>query len=322
MSSRNLFPDALAPNPVWHVLINHASGSQDGHTRVEQIRALLGQRHIPHKLYIVRRPQQLLPQVRAAAHDARQVQGLLVGVGGDGTLNATASQAIAQGLVFSALPQGTFNYFGREHGFPDDIGQAIDAIVGGAVKPTPVGRINDHLFLVNASFGLYPQLLEEREAFKAQWGRSRPAAWLAGLATLMRDHRMHTLKFMIDGQAHAARTSTVFVGINRLQLEQLGVAQARQLPASQLVALTLKPVDKLDMLGLIARGAVGRLADAEAIQVRQCHALTLQPTHYLPRRKVRIAFDGERAHVTMPIEISLHPEPLRLLAPTGGEGTR
>ena len=49
-----------------------------------------------------------------------------------------------------------------------------------------VGLLNDRPFLVNASLGLYPQLLEDREAFKQKFGRSRLVALWSGLVTLMR----------------------------------------------------------------------------------------------------------------------------------------
>ena len=46
-----------------------------------------------------------------------------------------------------------------------------------------VGLVNDRVFLVNASLGLYAKLLEDREAFKAQYGRHRWVAFWSGLLT-------------------------------------------------------------------------------------------------------------------------------------------
>lgn len=49
-----------------------------------------------------------------------------------------------------------------------------------------VGGINERVFLVNACLGLYPELLEDRQACKARFGRSRWVAFVAACATFQR----------------------------------------------------------------------------------------------------------------------------------------
>jgi hypothetical protein len=91
----------------------------------------------------------------------------VVAAGGDGTINTVAHEAVRQGCLFGVLPQGTFNYFGRTHGIPEDLAEAVRALLRARVTPVQVGMVNDRIFLVNASVGLYPQLLEAREHDKA-----------------------------------------------------------------------------------------------------------------------------------------------------------
>jgi diacylglycerol kinase family enzyme len=55
------------------------------------------------------------------------------------------------------LPQGTFNYFSRTHGIPLDTTDATRALLAGMIRPVQVGLLNDRVFLVNASLGLYPR---------------------------------------------------------------------------------------------------------------------------------------------------------------------
>jgi len=43
---------------------------------------------------------------------------------------------------------------------------ATRALLTAEIQPAQVGFVNDRIFLINASVGLYPQLLEDREAFK------------------------------------------------------------------------------------------------------------------------------------------------------------
>ena len=86
-----------------------------------------------------------------------------------------------------------------------------------------VGLVNDRVFLVNASLGLYPQLLEDREAWKRRLGRSRLVALAAALATLLRAHRRLRLASSTAAAPRDVRTPTLFVGNNRLQMEQIGI---------------------------------------------------------------------------------------------------
>ena len=49
------------------------------------------------------------------------------------------------------------------------------ALLNAVPMPVRVGLINDRVFLVNASLGLYPELLQNRDACKTRFGRSRLA---------------------------------------------------------------------------------------------------------------------------------------------------
>jgi len=66
-------------------------------------------------------------------------------------------------------------------------------------------------------------LLEDREAYEARFGRSRLVAIGAALATLLHSHRMLLLHINWGTTERDVRTPTLFVGNNRLQLEQVGV---------------------------------------------------------------------------------------------------
>jgi len=91
-------------------------------------------------------------------------------------------------------------------------------------KPVPVqvAAVKDRVFLVNASLGLYPDLLEDREAFKARFGRSRWVAFWAACTTLLRAQRRLRVHIEMGNAVRDLQALTLFVGNNRLQLQQLG----------------------------------------------------------------------------------------------------
>lgn len=264
---------------------------------------------------VVEDPQRITELARAAVTRARQSSGIVVAAGGDGTINAVAQATLGSGCAFGVLPQGTFNYFSRTHGIPADINEALQILLYQTARPVQVGLVNEQVFLVNASLGLYPKLLEDREAWKAQFGRSRLVAFGAGLSTLLRRGRNLRLSIELQGAAHDVRTPTLFVGNNALQMEQLGFAEANAIDAGQLAGIMLKPVTQSAMLRLLVRGAFGQLGAADDVVNFAFRKLTVhQPQSFGPRR-VKVATDGEITWQTFPLTFSVSPDPLLLICP-------
>ena len=113
----------------------------------------------------------------------------VIAVGGDGSLNTVAQAAHAAGCAMGVIPYGTFNYFARTHGIATEPVAAARQVLQARPVPVQVGAINERIFLVNASLGIYPELLQDREAYKARFGRSRWVAFVAAGATLLRAQR-------------------------------------------------------------------------------------------------------------------------------------
>jgi diacylglycerol kinase family enzyme len=295
------------------IVFNPGAGSRDAATIEATIRGVLEQVGRRYDIWRVEDSRQLPMLAQRAVDCARQQQGAVVAAGGDGTLNAVAQVVLNSGCPFGVLPQGTFNYFSRTHGIPLDITEATKALVEGTIHPVQVGLLNDRVFLVNASLGLYPKLLEEREAYKQQFGRRRLVALWAGVVTLLRAHRPLRLHLEHTGETRVMRASTVVVGNNPLQLQQLGIPEARAVQQGQLAAIAVRPVGPLAMVWLLLRGALGQLGDADHIVHFACERLTVRP---YGRRRIKVAMDGEVAWLATPLVFQVAPHPLQLLVPT------
>jgi diacylglycerol kinase family enzyme len=229
-----------------------------------------------------------------------------------------AQATLGSGCAFGVLPQGTFNYFSRTHGIPRDTAQALRILLTEQPRPVQVGLVNDRVFLVNASMGLYAELLEERETYKAKYGRSRWIAFGAGLLTVLRGHRHWNLRMAWRGKERDIRTPTLFVGNNPLQLHQVGIPEADAPEQGQLAAIALKPVGPLSMPGLLVRGALGRLGDADEVLSFPFESLTVKASRAfgpLGPRRVKVATDGEIGWVDMPLLFRVSPERLWLVRP-------
>jgi len=169
-------------------VINAAAGAFDVDAKRAVIEAALAARGRTGEL-LTCRPDELA-RVAAEAAAAAVARGTaVVAVGGDGSLNTVAQAAHAAGCAMGVIPYGTFNYFARTHGIPTEPIAAMRLLLDARPMPAQVAAINDRVFLVNASLGAYPELLQDREAYKARFGRSRWVAFVAACATLLRAQR-------------------------------------------------------------------------------------------------------------------------------------
>ena len=293
------------------IVLNTGSGRGDAQALQDTIRRVLDEAGRRYQLMPVDDPSRLVATARDAVAQARQAEGIVVAAGGDGTLNAVASQVLGQGVPFGILPQGTFNYFGRRYGISQDTEPALRGLLGGELRPVQVGLLNGRLFLVNASLGLYPQLLEDREAYKQRFGRSRLVALWSGLVTLLRAPRQLSLRLEYEGRVRDLRAPTLVVGNNRLQLEHIGI-DPTELDHNRLVAMATRPVGTLALYGLLLRGLFSRLGDAEHVVNFAFDRLAVS---IRGRRRVKVAMDGEISWMDAPLEFKVSETPLPLVVP-------
>ncbi|MGA8052465.1 MAG: diacylglycerol kinase family protein [Burkholderiales bacterium] len=314
-------PEVDPASPLQFV-INAAAGSSDAGTKREVIETALRAAGRRGDL-LFSRPAELAQVAHQAATQAIATRTAVVAVGGDGTLNTVAQAAHALGCAMGVVPQGTFNYFARTHGIPADPAEAARLLLGWTPLPVQVAAVNDRVFLVNASLGLYPDLLEDREAYKARFGRSRWVAFWAASATLLRAQRQLRLHIEQGAVVRDVRALTLFVGNNRLQLEQLGVqpqvraesGPVRRPEEGRITAVMLQPVGTLSMIRLMLHGAMGTLGEAQSVERFEFEHMVVRPTLAPGRRGVKVAFDGEVTRMRAPLDFRVLAKPLYLLMP-------
>ena len=185
-------------------------------------------------------------------------------------------------------------------------------------QPVQVGYANDQLFLVNASVGLYPEMFEDREAWKRRFGRHRLVAIMSSIGTILTKHRRLKLRIELDGQSRDVSTPTLFVGNNRLQLERVGLPQqADAVDHDRLAAVMAQETSTWSLLWLLLRGAMGTLGDMDTVQSFSFQRMRVeQRRHLRKKRQIKLAYDGEVRLVDHPIEFRVAALPLYLIKPT------
>lgn len=313
----------LDPAAALLFVINASAGAHDIEAKRAVIESALAARGRKGELLVCGRDD--LPRVAAEAAAAATARGTaVIAVGGDGSLNTVAQAAHAAGCAMGVIPYGTFNYFARTHGIPTDPAAAARLLLDAYPRPVQVAAINDRVFLVNASLGVYPELLQDREAYKARFGRSRWVAFVAACATLLRAQRRLRLHIETGSTVRDVQTLTLFVGNNPLQLQQFGAEPEDTLAGTpgdgSMAALMLRPIGTLSMIGLMLHGAMGRLGEAAGVESFEFHRMLVKPTLAPGRKTVMVAFDGEVARMRAPIDIRVLDKPLYLLQATGAAG--
>jgi diacylglycerol kinase family enzyme len=144
-------------------------------------------------------------------------------------------------------------------------------------------------------------------------------AFVAGCATLLRAQRRLRLHIEMGETARDVQTLTLFMGNNRLQLQQLGAEPEDTLAGTpghgSMAALMLRPIGTLSMIRLMLQGAMGRLGEAAGVERFEFEHLVVQPTLRPGHRRVKVAFDGEVMMMRAPLDFRVLARPLYLLGP-------
>jgi diacylglycerol kinase family enzyme len=298
------------------IVINGSAGSAQGDARRNELEAALVAKGLPFEFFSAASGGDMPACAAHAVRRAQEEHGLVAAVGGDGTINTVAQALQGAEAPLGVLPAGTFNYFARAHALPEDIADAVALWHDGLPQPVQAGWVNEQLFVVNASIGLYPKMLRAREEDNARLGRWRVVAAWAALRTVLRDNRSLHLDLDSDGQTERVRTPTLFVGNNALQLEQFGLPHAQALDnGSALAAVRVRPLGSWRLIGLALRGLMGSLGPAPEVSATLVRELRVAPRGRRARRPLAVAFDGELRTMQPPLHFRVAPAALRLIKP-------
>jgi diacylglycerol kinase family enzyme len=306
-------PPVLRPDAELFIVMNQGSGAAEK----DEVRAAIttelesaGRKH----RFVPIAPGQIVQTCQEAARLAKDNGGVVVAAGGDGTINCAAQAALSHGCPLGVIAQGTFNLFARQLGLPLDAAEATRAVLAAQPEPVQVGWVNQRTFLVNASVGLYPKLLADREEVKQRLGRRRWIAMLSALKTLLEWRLQLVLDAELDGRLTQLRTASVFVCNNQLQLQRIGVEEdvVAQVGEGRLAGLLLPMVGTWAKLRMVLAAAMGRLGANGEICSFTLRTLTVGARN---AKRLKVATDGEVQWMQLPLRFTVAPRPLYVMLP-------
>lgn len=246
--------------------------------------------------------------MKARATEAAARGDMLVAAGGDGTVSTVAAIAAQHDVPFGVLPAGTLNHFARDARIPGNMKEAAAALNNPGTRRIDLGDINGHTFVNNASLGIYPRIVWERDV-EQQRGRSRWVAFGIAMLHTWRRYRTMTVTLRIDGRDDIRRTPFVFIGNGRYEAEGLRLGARPALDTGVLSVYVAPHCGRFELIRVALRALAGRLGEESKFESFEGREVTIE----LARTRVRVAIDGEVVMLTLPIRCHIRPGALLLV---------
>lgn len=265
------------------------------------------------------------------ARSAKQ-QGyeLVIGLGGDGTVNEIANGLLLdgpnpEGPLLAAIPGGNGNVFARNMGLSENpmeaTAQILSAIKDRKFQEIGVGRIATNnisrWFLFNAGIGLDAAVLAEMEARRASGKTVSDFAYatLALRELFARTDRKHGSLSLVSDSGEVQRDAHFALIVNLAPWAYLGSKALNPLPsASHQTALDVFAPTSLSVaavLRLASRAIAGKSAEND----RNVIALTNQKqVHIQAKNPLWIQVDGDVVTQSTELTATHIPSALRVLA--------
>ena len=236
---------------------------------------------------------------------------VVVAGGGDGTISCVAGALAGTETALGVLPLGTLNHFARDLGIPADLAEAAKLIAAGRPRKVDLAEVNGRTFINNSSIGVYPLMVNDREAQQHRLGRrKRLAMAVAGVRTLLR-FSTRRLALTIDDRKAQVETPLLFVGNNDYRLEMPGAGTRERLDGGRLSVVVLRRKSRWGFCAAAVRSLVGRHRKVDVARLNDVKRLRVDS----PRRALTISLDGETALMETPLDYGIRPGALKVIAP-------
>ncbi len=257
------------------------------------------------------------------AHDAaRRGVDVVIGFGGDGTLNEVATGIAGTDTALGVLPGGSTNVFARTLGMPNDPVAAVEHLANGIdaadLRPIGLGQVNGRYFCFHTGVGFDAAVVQrvERHASLKRW-LGHPLFIWAGVSTWWHDYDRHEPHFTVRGDGGTDVDDGYFtIVLNTNPYTYLGNRPLDLSPAAgldqRLVAITFTTMSARAILTSLA-GALrgGGVKPADHLDIRtDVSSLVIEHATPFPYQ-----VDGDALGSTSRLELAHVPDAVQLVFP-------
>ena len=283
------------------LLINPKSGG--GKAERFDLAGEAGKRGI--RAVVLERGDDLLELAEQALSDGADVIGM---AGGDGSQALVATVAMRHNVPHVCIPAGTRNHFALDLGLDrDDVVGALDAFTDGVEQRIDLARVNEHVFVNNASLGVYAEVVQSdayRDAKLETWTQMLPELLGPGAPPI-------DLEFEGPDGTELSDAPLVLVSNNPYQLTSLAGAGTRaRLDTGRLGLAAARITAASDIAEFVMFETVG--------QAQRFHGLLEWSEVRFEVRSsspVAVGLDGEALVLEPPLQFVSLPGALRVRLP-------
>jgi diacylglycerol kinase family enzyme len=292
------------------IILNASAGSGDqAAARATLAEIFTTEGHLDAHVSLAESGAEIVELARRAAAD-KDVRIIVAG-GGDGTVNAVASELVGTDKMLGVLPLGTLNHFAKDLNIPLDLEGAARNIVEGEAVRVDVGEVNGRVFINNSSLGLYPSIVRHREKQQERLGRGKWFAALWATLEVFRRYPLFGVRLSVDGQEFRRRTPFVFIGNNEYQMDAFNLGARSCLDAGHLSLHLTRDIGRWGLVRLAISAIFGRLRESKDFDALCAKEVWIETR----RTRLRVATDGEVNIMRSPLHYSVRPGALRVIAP-------
>jgi diacylglycerol kinase family enzyme len=244
------------------------------------------------------------------AEDAIKGGADVIGMaGGDGSQALVATVAARHGVAHVCIPAGTRNHFALDLGLDrDDVVGALDAYAGGVERRIDLARVNDRVFVNNASLGVYAKVVQSdayRDAKLETWAQMLPDLLGPGAEPI-------DLEFTTpEGQTYSD-APLILVSNNPYRLTSLAGAGTRErIDLGELGVVAGRVNTAGDVSKLVALELAGRAGRFPGLI-----SWTAEDVEVRSSGPVEVGLDGEALVLEPPLRFVTMPGALRVRVPT------
>ncbi len=256
------------------------------------------------------------------AHDAaRRGADVVVGFGGDGTLNEVATGIAGTDTALGALPGGSTNVFARTIGLPNDPVAAAELLANGIdagdLRPIGLGQVNGRFFCFHTGVGYdaaVVRAVERRASWKRWFGHplfitAALTTWAAGYDRSAPHFRVTTDERVIDDGYFTIVLNTnpyTYLGNRPLDLSHAATLDRG------LVALTFRTMRASAIVSSLAGALRGGGVEPKATLDEQIDLAHVVIEHDTP---FPYQVDGDYLGETERLEFQHVPDAVKLVMP-------
>jgi diacylglycerol kinase family enzyme len=265
--------------------------------------------------------------IRFAQDAARRGFDIVIGFGGDGTLNEVATGVAGTETALGTLPGGSTNVFARTLGMPNDPVAAVQLLANGIaardIRPIGLGLVNGRYFCFHTGIGYDAAVVREveRRASMKRW-LGHPLFIYASVRTWMSKYDRSEPHFQVRTSAAQASVEGYFtIVLNTNPYTYLGNRPLDLSPAATfdrgLVAITFKTLKVGAILGGLG-GALrgGGMETSATVDVQTDLSCITVTSIGNSGRPFPFQLDGDYLGETQELRFEHRPNAVKLVHPS------